>query len=281
MLNNSKLISKKKINITLAGEGGQGIQTIAKILSEAVVDAGYYAISMPVFGVEQRGTPSVAHITISDKVLRYPKFDVADFTVILQARAVSAVEKYVSPNTKVMFDSSTISTSDLPKTSVHLLGIPATKIANEQKNPKSFNIIILGALTKLLEIPEDNIWPIVIKLLGKKFKTKEIEKANYEAYILGREIVFETKNFTKATYKTKHRSIIYKGHGKTGEIIPGRCKGCGICIVKCPVAALSSGNELGVYATPMPVLDLEKCIACGNCRNFCPDSAISVIKDKK
>jgi formate hydrogenlyase subunit 6/NADH:ubiquinone oxidoreductase subunit I len=37
---------------------------------------------------------------------------------------------------------------------------------------------------------------------------------------------------------------------------------------------------LGVFATPIPKVDLEKCIACGNCRNFCPDGAISVIKDK-
>lgn len=269
----------KKINLTISGEGGQGIQTIAKILINSAVDAGFEVMYMPVFGVEQRGTPSVAHITISDKPLRYPKFDVADYVVILQSRAVKAVEKYVSPNTKVIFDSSTVSVNDLPKTSVHILGIPATKIAFEQFNPRSFNIIVLGALTKILEIPEQNIWQMVLKVLGKKFKTKEIEDSNKEALLYGRDTVFEKNAFSKAEFKAKHKAILLKGHNKHGEILPARCKGCGICIAKCPVGALSFSSDLGVYATPVPKCDLEKCIACGNCRNFCPDGAISIEKD--
>jgi len=273
------LSNTKKISLTLTGEGGQGIQTIAKILINAAVDAGFEVAYMPVFGVEQRGTPSVAHITISDKPLRYPKFDIADYVVILQSRAVTAAEKYVSPNTKVIFDSSTVSVSDLPKTSVHIMGLPATKIAYEQFNPRSFNIIVLGALTKLLDIPEKNIWQMVLKVLGKKFKTKEIEKANNDALLYGRDVVFETKDFTKAIFKAKHKAVIFKGHNKHGELLPGRCKGCGICIAKCPVGALSFSSDLGVYATPIPQVDLERCIACGNCRNYCPDSSISIEKD--
>ena len=181
----------------------------------------------------------------------------------------------------MIFDSSTISVNDLPKTSVHILGIPATKVAQEQFNPRSFNIIVLGAITKLLDIPEKNIWQMVLKVLGKKFKTKEIEKSNNEALLYGRDTVFEQKDFTKAIFKSKHKAVIFKGHGKHGELIPGRCKGCGICITKCPVAALSPSNDLGVFATPIPQVDLERCIGCGNCRNFCPDSAISIEKDSK
>lgn len=269
----------KKINLTITGEGGQGIQTIAKILALAAIDSGFEAAYMPVFGVEQRGTPSVAHITISKHKLRYPKFDVADYAVVLQSRAIKAIEKYVSPNTKVIFDSSTISEKDLPKTTVHLFGLPATKIAKEQFISKSFNIIVLGALTKLLEIPEKNIWNLVLEVLGKKFKTEEIRSANKEALLFGRELVFEKNGFTKAIFKTKHKAIIFKGYGKTGQLFPGRCKGCGICILKCPVGALSFSEDLGVFATPTPKVDLEKCIACGNCRNFCPDGAINIEKD--
>ncbi|MCL5411093.1 MAG: 2-oxoacid:acceptor oxidoreductase family protein [Patescibacteria group bacterium] len=269
----------KKVNITISGEGGQGIQTIAKILIEAAVDVGFEAAYMPVFGVEQRGTPSVAHITISNQKLRYPKFDIADYAIILQSRAIKVIERYVSPNTKVIFDSSTISEKDLPKTSVHLLGLPATKIANEQFSPKSFNIIVLGALTKLLDIPEKNIWQLVLKVLGKKFKTEEIKNINKEALLFGRETIFEKSKFTKAIYRTKHKAVIFKGYNKTGQIFPGRCKGCGICILKCPVGALSFSEDLGLYATPIPKVDLEKCIACGNCRNFCPDGAINIEKD--
>jgi Pyruvate/2-oxoacid:ferredoxin oxidoreductase gamma subunit/Pyruvate/2-oxoacid:ferredoxin oxidoreductase delta subunit len=268
-----------KTSIILSGEGGQGIQTIAKIFSSAAFNNNLEIAYMPSFGVEQRGTPSIAFITVSSSKLRYPKFDIADIVVVLQSRAVSAIEKFISPNTKVIFDSSTIPVSDLPKRAIRLYGVPATKLAQEQFSPKSFNIIIIGALSKQIGIPEKIVWDSIMEVLGKKFKTEEIKNASHEAFLFGRNLVYETKEFSDAIFKPKHKAIVVKGHNKHGEILPQRCKGCGICIEKCPVAALRFGKELGLYATPIPEVDLEKCIACGNCRNFCPDGAISIEKD--
>lgn len=281
MLSKSKsAFGGKKTNIIISGEGGQGIQTITKIFTNAAFKSGLEVAYIPSFGVEQRGTPSMSFVTLDSSPLRYPKFAVADYVVILQNRAVEAVSKFVSPNTKVIFDSSTVNSKSLPKTSVHLYGIPATSIATSKFNPKSFNIIVLGYLTKIFNLNPETVFDEVLLILGKKLKTKEIIAENKEAFSTGFELVPERDNFSKAVFKPKHRSIILKGYNKTGEILPSRCKGCGVCIAKCPVAALSFGEELGVFATPVPKIDLERCIACGNCRNFCPDAAISINKDK-
>jgi len=267
------------LKFLLAGEGGQGIQTIAKAFAKATAAAGYECTYIPAFGVEQRGTPSVAFITISDKEIRYPRFDEADYAIILQRRAVKAVVDYITPNTKVVFDSSTTKWADLPKNATHIFGVPATKYAFEKFTPRAFNMIVLGKISKIADLPEAKVWEIIMALLGKKFKTKEIEEKNHEAFQFGREVVFETKDFTEATFVPDVKNFIFKGYGKKGEVVPTRCKGCGICIFKCPVGALKFGTELGVYATPVPEIDLEKCIACGNCFRFCPDSAIKVEKE--
>jgi 2-oxoglutarate ferredoxin oxidoreductase subunit gamma len=268
------------VKILLAGEGGQGIQTIAKILTDVAIAENKKVNFIPSFGVEQRGTPSVAFITIGEKEIHYPRFYTADYVVLLQTRAIKAVEEYISPNTKVIFDSSTIDVDDLPKKAVHRFGIPATKYAYEKFNPRTFNIIVLGKISKILNLDEKTTHDTIFKMLGKKFKTKEIEQQNNDAYYFGREAVFEFDTFTKATFVPKHGEILLKGFGKKGKIVPDRCKGCGICIYKCPVGALKQGAELGVFATPVPECDLEKCIACGNCWRFCPDGAILIQKEE-
>lgn len=269
------------IKILLAGEGGQGIQTIAKIISEAAMMAKKHVAYIPSFGVEQRGTPSIGFITVSDQEIYYPRFDVADIIIILQERAIPAVAQYISPNTTVIIDSSTVDIGALPMTSAKVFATPATRYATEKFTPRAFNIIITGKLGAMIKLSKQVVWTLIEKNLGKKFKDEKIRKANEDAFLFGYDLVLETKDFSKPTFQPSTKRILYKGHGKTGEVIPARCKGCGICIEKCPVKAMSFSKTLGVFATPVPDIDLEKCIACGNCSRFCPDAAVKIEKDIK
>ncbi|MDF9407106.1 MAG: 2-ketoisovalerate ferredoxin oxidoreductase subunit delta [Pelotomaculum sp. PtaB.Bin013] len=63
-------------------------------------------------------------------------------------------------------------------------------------------------------------------------------------------------------------------------LFPGLCKGCGLCIEKCPKKSLDWSNVLGVYGTPS-VRANNDCIACGICQNVCPDCAIHIEKKVK
>ena len=274
-------IEPKTQKIVLAGEGGQGIQTIAKALGEAAAISNHNVTYIPIFGVEQRGTPSISLITISDQPIHYPRFDVGDIVVILTGRAIAAVEDYISPSTTVLFDSSTVNSKKLPKRAIRLNAIPATKIATEKYHPKSFNMIILGVLSSKLELPAQVAWDQAAHTLGEKLRDAKVKQMNHDAFMYGYSAVLETKSFSKTEYETKKTVNIYKSHDKIAKIDPSLCKGCGICIEKCPVKALSMGEDLGHFALPVPTIDLNKCIACGNCRRFCPDGAIGVDKTSK
>lgn len=64
-------------------------------------------------------------------------------------------------------------------------------------------------------------------------------------------------------------------------IFTGLCKGCGLCMQKCPAKTLIWSDELGVYGTPaVQPKDVEGCTGCGICSTVCPDCAI-VIERKK
>ena len=71
----------------------------------------------------------------------------------------------------------------------------------------------------------------------------------------------------------------FKDNEKAVMIFHGLCKGCGLCLEKCPFKAIKfSEKDLGVYSTPTVEIDMEKCTACGICEVTCPDSALKVEK---
>ena len=78
--------------------------------------------------------------------------------------------------------------------------------------------------------------------------------------------------FRPRKFKDKQKEVI---------VFRGLCKGCGLCLVRCPQKAISfSSVDLGVYSTPSVEINLEKCNACGLCEIICPDCAIKIDKKK-
>lgn len=65
------------------------------------------------------------------------------------------------------------------------------------------------------------------------------------------------------------------------NIYPAMCKGCGLCIEKCPVHVLEWSNSLGFLGTPMVECRVEGCIVCGMCQTVCPEPAIHVERKGK
>lgn len=98
----------KVIKIALAGEGGQGVQSIAEILAEAANEEGKQALYIPNFGVEQRGGVSIAYVQISDGPIGAPKFQKADILIPLSPRAVNRTKIHAGVNTVYIYDSSLI-----------------------------------------------------------------------------------------------------------------------------------------------------------------------------
>jgi 2-oxoglutarate ferredoxin oxidoreductase subunit delta len=66
---------------------------------------------------------------------------------------------------------------------------------------------------------------------------------------------------------------------KQGKVVIDRelCKGCYLCIRSCPMKVLEEDgepNSTGTY--PSKAAHPEKCIACANCYEVCPDMCIEI-----
>lgn len=80
----------------------------------------------------------------------------------------------------------------------------------------------------------------------------------------------------------KDKAITIEGPKAIWTVFPRLCKGCGLCIEKCPVKTLEWSANLGVYGTPAPHVKEEiPCTACNMCELVCPDAAITVVKQTK
>lgn len=176
--------------IVLAGEGGHGVQSVAKILVEAAYEAGKEVLYIPNFGVEQRGGVSIAFCQIADEKIGEPRFSKGDIIVMLSDRAIERCSTYVDENSTVIYDTSLC--HDVPQYKAKkVIGIDANKIAHSELSSRVFNIIVLGIILKATEVvPLENVKGAMEHALGKKFDAKpELRELNYKALERGMQLL--------------------------------------------------------------------------------------------
>ncbi len=145
--------NKSTWQITLAGEGGQGLQSVGEIIARCAVDEGLFATYIPNYGVEMRGGVSIAFVVISDRPIASPRFDESDIAICLSERSVPRIEPYITKETLLIYDSSLF---ERPVTvTEHIVGVAASEIARSQLTPRTFNMLIMGfviGLTKFISL---------------------------------------------------------------------------------------------------------------------------------
>lgn len=95
------MIFKKSINIVIAGEAGQGIETAAKLLSEIFFKAGYYTYSIPEYMSRIRGGCNSVLIKISAE--NSPFFsEKIDVLFSMDKKSFEHLKKRLSENTKII-----------------------------------------------------------------------------------------------------------------------------------------------------------------------------------
>jgi len=177
--------------ILIAGEGGQGIQALAHILTESAFESGLLVSFLPNFGVEQRGGVSLAYIQASDDDISFPKFAKADILVIFAPRAIKRVEEYIKHDTVIIFDNSLIDEELLSHIHVAKIALPASKMAKQKLIPRVFNIIMLGTLVAELGIMKPKrVEKVIEQFFAEKIKAEpELKHFNAQAFRMGYNIL--------------------------------------------------------------------------------------------
>ena len=180
-------------NIIIAGVGGQGILTIATILDMAAMHAGLNIKQAEVHGMSQRGGEVQTHLRIADGQI------FSDLIPMGQADLILSVEPFESLRyLPYLKKDGAIVTSDEPfknignypdeqkvldtvrKSAENVVFVDATKIANELGNPKSYNIVMLGAAARFIGISNADFEWAIGNLFGSK--GQEVVDLNIKAF---------------------------------------------------------------------------------------------------
>ncbi|MCB2188290.1 MAG: 2-oxoacid:acceptor oxidoreductase family protein [Deltaproteobacteria bacterium] len=136
-----------RLEVRLAGSGGQGLILAGLVLAEA---AGLYEgreVAMAQsYGPEARGGASKAEVILSDAAIDYPLCTRVDLLLALTQEAVEAYAWDLKPSAWVVVDRDLVSH---PPTS-RAIGLPFTATAREKLGKVMVaNVVALGALSRL------------------------------------------------------------------------------------------------------------------------------------
>jgi indolepyruvate ferredoxin oxidoreductase beta subunit len=168
---------KESKNILIVGVGGQGVLLAGEMLAAAAAQDGYDVKQSEVHGMAQRGGVVSSHVRIGPRVYS-PLIPIGKADILLcfeQAEALRWVH-FCSPDGTVIVNLQKLvppialmkgmsypgnALDSVRRRAARVVPLDAAQIAESLNNPRVVNMVLLGAVSKHLDIPK-TVWESVI-----------------------------------------------------------------------------------------------------------------------
>jgi indolepyruvate ferredoxin oxidoreductase beta subunit len=169
-------------NILIVGVGGQGTLLASKVLGMLALSAGYDVKVSELHGMAQRGGSVVTHVRFGDAV-HAPLIDQGGADIILAFEKLEAARylNYLKPGGTVIVNDHEIlpmpvilgaaaypdDVMDILKANAGAVyAVDAGELANACGNPRTMNVVLLGALARCMDQPAA-AWEAALKSVIK------------------------------------------------------------------------------------------------------------------
>jgi indolepyruvate ferredoxin oxidoreductase beta subunit len=164
-------------NILMVGVGGQGTILASKVLSTGLVNAGYDVKMSEVHGMAQRGGSVTTQVRFGQKVyspiigkgqadiiVAFEKLEALRMIEYLKKDGVMVVNDHAIPSMTVLTGAEEYPEGiiDELKSKAKTIAFKAAEVARELGNPRTQNIVLLGALIKAIGL-ENLDWDAAIE----------------------------------------------------------------------------------------------------------------------
>ncbi len=149
----------KALNVVVTGVGGQGLITLSTILAQAALLRGHNAIVAETHGLSQRGGTVIVHVRLGpaeaplippgtgDVLLAMELIEAVRYLNYLRSGGAAVVNDYITPPPlpKIEVPSRQELIEAMKRRAGQLLLVPATRQALELGDPRTANMVLLGA----------------------------------------------------------------------------------------------------------------------------------------
>ena len=188
-----------KVNLLIAGVGGQGVILASDIVGEVAIAASYDFKKTDTLGMAQRGGSVISHLKIAptlhspliaegdvDVLLALEKIEAARWAYYLKSDGVAIVNNHAQPPMSVNLGNETYPSDDMITTAIKnvaekLYFVDGSSMARDLGNAKTLNMLMLGCVSHFLPI-DVSVW---IDCIAQRLPAAILE-INYRAFDTGR-----------------------------------------------------------------------------------------------
>ncbi len=192
-----------KIDIILAGVGGQGILSIASTIGFAAVNTGLFLKQAEVHGMSQRGGDVQSNLRLSSNDIASDLIPKGKADLIISVEPMEALrylpmlnkDGWVITNTTPFINIPNYGGVDNVLAEINKLprkiAIDADTIARELGSPRSANMVILGAAAPFLDMDYKSLENAIITMFSRK--GQEVVDINIACLRAGRDFAEANK----------------------------------------------------------------------------------------
>ena len=188
----------KTTSIMIVGVGGQGTLLASKLLGNVLLSQGYDVKVSEVHGMSQRGGSVVTYVRFGAKVYS-PVVDLGEtdyilsFELLESARWIGYLKKggrlitntHRTPPMPVITGAAEYPSSIEARLRelADVTALEAMPLAEQAGSAKAVNVVLVGVLSRSMDIPEENWLRAIEETVPPKFV-----ELNRRAFLLGREV---------------------------------------------------------------------------------------------
>lgn len=171
--------------IVFAGFGGQGVLTAGLVTAQIALYNNMKATWMPQYGAAQRGGTSNCTVKFDPEEVANPAQEAPDLVMAMNNPSFTKFVQIVRRGGIVLVNSDIVTIDTDVRSDITVVKVPAGTISNELGNPKAANIVMLGAMIKVMgDFSKDDAIAGMNDMFRKKGKAK-FEAANVAAFERG------------------------------------------------------------------------------------------------